>query len=89
MELIDREKRELRQALGTLTSAVTYVTARLDQHQRREDQWRELLRANNEAKQELVTTQENAQQSHSEGGRPALSDRHLFRRCLFSSVSVR
>lgn len=32
---IEREKRELRQALGTLTSATTYATARLDQHQER------------------------------------------------------
>lgn len=60
LERLKREKHQLQQALGTLTSATTYATARLDQHQKRDDHWRELIQANEEAKQVLATTQENA-----------------------------
>lgn len=56
MDLIEPEKHKLRQALETLTGAVTYATARLDQHQKRDDHWRELLQANDEAKQVLAAT---------------------------------
>jgi len=55
-EHLEHQKHQLQQALGTLTSAVTYATARLDQHQKREDQWRELIEANEEAKHTLNTT---------------------------------
>lgn len=57
---LEREKAELQRALGTLTTAVTFATARLDQHQKRDDHWRELLQANEEAKQVLAATQEQA-----------------------------
>jgi hypothetical protein len=57
LERLQREKRQLQQALGALTAAATFATARLDQHQRREDHWRELLEANDEAKQALEATQ--------------------------------
>lgn len=56
MDLIEPEKHKLRQALETLTGAVTYATARLDQHQKRDDHWRELLQANDEAKATLGAT---------------------------------
>lgn len=55
---LEEQKRQLLQALGTLTSAVTFATARLDQHQKRDDQWRELLQANDEAKRALETSRE-------------------------------
>lgn len=57
IERLEREKFQLQQALGALTSAVTFATARLDQHQKRDDHWRELIQANNEAKQALEATQ--------------------------------
>lgn len=53
LALLEQQNRQLLQALGTLTSAVTFATARLDQHQKRDDQWRELLQANKEAKRVL------------------------------------
>lgn len=53
---LEVEKRQLQHALGVLSSAVTFATARLDQHDRREDQWRELLEANEEAKRALEAT---------------------------------
>lgn len=53
LALLEQQNRQLLQALGTLTSAVTFATARLDQHQKRDDQWRELLQANEEAKRAL------------------------------------
>lgn len=56
VERLQREKLELQRALGTLTTAVTFATARLDQHQKRDDHWRELIQANDEAKQALETT---------------------------------
>lgn len=55
---LKHEKQQLQRALGTLTTAVTFATARLDQHQKRDDHWRELLQANEEAKQALAATQE-------------------------------
>lgn len=60
VERLQREKLELQRALGTLTTGVTFATARLDQHQKRDDHWRELLQANDEAKQVLAATQEQA-----------------------------
>lgn len=54
---LEREKSQLQHALGALTTATTYATARLDQHQKRDDHWRELLQANEEAKQALEATQ--------------------------------
>lgn len=56
LERLEGEKRQLQRALGALTAAVNFATARLDQHQRREDHWRELLEANEEAKQALEAT---------------------------------
>lgn len=56
VERLQREKLELQRALGTLTTAVTFATARLDQHQKRDDHWRELLQANDEAKAMLGAT---------------------------------
>lgn len=57
VERLQREKLQLQQALGALTTAVTFATARLDQHQKRDDHWRELIQANDEAKQALEDTQ--------------------------------
>ena len=53
---LKHEEQQLQRALGTLTTAVTFATARLDQHQKRDDQWRELLQANDEAKATLGAT---------------------------------
>lgn len=53
LALLEQQNRQLLQALGTLASAVTFATARLDQHQKRDDQWRQLLQANEEAKRVL------------------------------------
>ena len=53
---LESEKQQLQHALGVLSSAVTFAAARLDQRDRREDQWRELLEANDEAKRALEAT---------------------------------
>jgi len=65
VDLIEPEKHKLRQALETLTGAVTYATARLDQHQKRDDHWRELLQANDEAKRIEAQVKRSGPQSSS------------------------